>query len=156
MILIHLLFLVSFIFLLSYLRRVYIIPGQQDLLLVFLLRALSFTFRDVTFFEYFLCMVKTGSTSVSMHMHTTVMFRMSFDIRFPYVLRNTCAQAQRRETVFCFLSHDLAVGPTHEFEQRSLNPPANAQVMKAITQEHDSSKRMMMTCPVTPHKRDKN
>ena len=82
-------------------------------------------------------------------MHSTDMFRMPFDTPFPYVLRNTCAQAQRRETVFCFLSHDLAVGPTHEFEHRSLNPPANAQVMKAITQEHDSSKRMMMTCSVT-------
>lgn len=49
------------------------------------------------------------------------------------------------KTVFCFLSHDLAIGPTCEFEHRSLNTPANAQVMRAINQEHDSSERMMMT-----------
>lgn len=94
-------------------------------------------------------MVKTSSTSVSSTCilqlcsmcHLIFISPMFWEIQVP--------KHKEEKTVFCFLSYDLAVGPTHEFEHRSLNPPANAQVMKAITQEHDSSKRVMMTCPVT-------
>lgn len=55
----------------------------------------------------------------------------------------------KEETVFCFLSHDLVLGPTHEFEHIN-KTPANAQnvrqllkVMKVITQEQESSKSVM-------------